>query len=237
MNYKINKILTGPAVLAVALMLSGCASTKVSDVHRDVTGKIAKPAQIWVYSFADTSAEVPGESALNNSETAPQTAEEIALGHKLGEQIAVELAGDITKLGMPAVHALPDSRPAINDIIIRGYLLSVDEGSAVKRVSIGFGSGGSSLQVAVEGFQMTANGQRKLGSGTVESGSGKTPGAAVGLAAFIATANPVGLVVSGGTKLYGEASGNSTVEGRAKATASEIAEQLESRFKQQGWID
>jgi hypothetical protein len=237
MNCSINKIITGPALLAVALMLSGCASTKVSDVQQDVTGKISKPARIWVYSFADTSAEVPSESALNDSETAPQTAEEIALGHQLGEQIAVELAEDITKLGMPAVHALPDSRPAINDIIIRGYLLSVDEGSAMKRVSIGFGSGGSSLQVAVEGFQMTANGQRKLGSGNVESGSGKTPGAAVGLAAFIATANPVGLVVSGGTKLYGEASGKSTIEGRAKATASEIAERLESRFKQQGWID
>ena len=37
--------------------------------------------------------------------------------------------------------------------------------------------------------------------------------------------------------VYGEESGSSKVEGRAKATAKEIADQLKHRFQQQGWIN
>ena len=37
-------------------------------------------------------------------------------------------------------------------------------------------------------------------------------------------------------KAYGEESGSSTVEGRAKQTAKEIANELKKRFEQQGWI-
>jgi hypothetical protein len=38
-------------------------------------------------------------------------------------------------------------------------------------------------------------------------------------------------------KVYGEASGSSKVEGRAKATAKEIADALKQRFQEQGWIN
>ena len=51
-----------------------------------------------------------------------------------------------------------------------------------------------------------------------------------------ATANPIGLIVVSGTKIYGEVSGSSKVQGRAKKTADEIAEQLRIRFQEQGWI-
>jgi hypothetical protein len=37
--------------------------------------------------------------------------------------------------------------------------------------------------------------------------------------------------------LYGEESGSSTVKGRAKQTAKEIADVLKKRFQEQGWID
>ncbi len=114
--------------------------------------------------------------------------------------------------------------------MIRGNLLSIDEGSATKRVAIGFGSGASN-------FQMTAQGLRKLGSGTLESGGGKTPGGALGVAAFIATANPVGLIVGLGMKAYGEFSGSAKIEGRAKETAKEIAKMIKPKFQEQGWIN
>lgn len=58
----------------------------------------------------------------------------------------------------------------------------------------------------------------------------------MGLAALVATGNPVGLIVSSGVKVYGEASGSAKIEGRAKQTANEIADQLKIRFQQQGWI-
>jgi hypothetical protein len=225
--------------LLTLIVVAGCASTKVTNRQQLVTDQLARPAHIWVYDFAATAADVPANSALAGqySEGATsQTAEQIATGRQLGAQIATELVQEIRSIGLPAERAAIGTRPQINDIVIRGYLLSVEEGSAAKRVAIGFGSGGSELKTAVEGFQMTNRGLRKLGSGTVDSGGSKTPGAAMGAATFIATANPAGLIVSTGMKVYGEASGSSKVEGRAKDTAKEIAGVLEKRFKQEGWI-
>ena len=227
-----------PCLLAL-IIVTGCASTKVTRRQQLVTGQLPRPAQIWVSDFAATPADVPADSALAGqyaAPAAPQTAEQLATGRQLGAEMAAQLVEQIRGMGMPAERAAPETKPQINDIVIRGYLLSVEEGSAAKRVAIGFGSGGSELRTAVEGYQMTAQGLRKLGSGTLDSGGSKTPGAALGTATFIATANPAGLIVSSGMKVYGEASGSSKVEGRAKDTAKEIADVLERRFQEQGWI-
>lgn len=226
-------------VLCLVAFASGCASTKVSDRQQVATGPIPRPDQIWVYPFAASADAVPPHSALAQEFTVhsgSQTPEQRETGRKLGESIAMELIDRIEGLGMPAAMATTATAPRVNDLVIHGYLVSVEEGSAAKRVAIGFGAGGSELRTVVEGFQMTPQGLRKLGSGSVESGGSKTPGAAVGTAAFIATANPVGLIVSSGMKAYGEASGKSKVEGRAKATADEIAKVLEQRFREEGWI-
>jgi hypothetical protein len=80
-------------------------------------------------------------------------------------------------------------------------------------------------------------GARKLGSGNVESGGSKGPGAAVPLGIAIATGNPLGLIVTSGIKVYGEATGSSKIDGRAEQTATEIGKQLRPRFQQQGWIN
>ncbi len=228
-----------PSLLAI-FVAAGCAKTKVSNQQRLVYEKLPRPNQILVYDFAATPAEVPPDSTMAREFTiaaTSQSPEHIQTGRQLGAQIATELAQRIREIGMPAMRAASGTTPQLNDIVIRGYLVSIDEGSAAKRVGIGFGSGGSELVSAVEGLQMTAQGLRKLGSGTVGSGSAKGPGAAVGVATFAATANPAGLIVSSGMKLYGEASGSSKVEGRAKQTAKEIADVLEKRFKEQGWIN
>ena len=192
-----------------------------------------------MYDFGATASDVPADSPLAGQYTEgsmAQTSEQVATGRQLGAQIADQLVEEIRDMGLPAENALAGTTPQINDIVIRGYLVSIDEGSAMKRVTIGFGSGGSELRTAVEGYQVTAQGLRKLGSGTVDAGAGKTPGGAVGLAGLIATGNPVGLIVSGGMKVYGEASGSAKVEGRAEKTAKEIADVLRQRFEEQGWI-
>jgi hypothetical protein len=120
--------------------------------------------------------------------------------------------------------------------VIKGSLLSINEGSATERVAIGFGSGASQLKVAVEGFLMTDRGLRKLGSGTADSSGSKSPGAALGVVGAVATANPAGLIISSGMKIYGEESGSSTIKGRAKDMANEIAGLLQVKFREQGWI-
>ena len=83
---------------------------------------------------------------------------------------------------------------------------------------------------------MTDQGLRKLGGGTLDSNDSKTPGAAASLAVAVATKNPLGLIVSTGMKLHGEETGSSTIQGKARDTAKEIAAQLKPRFQEQGWI-
>ena len=223
------------------LVLSpGSASAEITNRQQLVTGSIPKPGQIWVYDFAATPTDIPAESALAGQpdlDTTPPTDEEIAAGKKLGADIAKELVRRIRDFGMPAERATADTKPQLNDLVIRGYLVSLKEGDARKRFCIGFGKGASEMQTLVEGFQVTTKGLRKLGSGTVVEKGGKAPGAALGLAGFLATKNPAGLIVSGGMHVYGEESGRSKLEGRAKQTAKEIADALKVRFQEQCWIN
>jgi len=227
--------------LFVAVVIAGCASTKVTERQiLEPQRKIPRPDHILVYDFVATPADVPADSALaDQSAVSPtaQTAEQIETGRRVGADIATWLVEEIRSLGLPAERATAGATPQINDIVIRGYLLSIEEGSATKRMAIGFGAGASRLSAAVEGYQMTAQGLRKLGSGTVESGGAKGPGAAVPLAVAIASANPLGLIVSTGMKVHGEMSGSSKIEGRAEQIAKAIADELKPRFRQQGWIE
>lgn len=225
--------------LFVLLVVAGCASTKVTDRQRLVNAPLPRPGRILVYDFAATPDELPPGSTLAFQYSAgdvPASHEQIATGRKIGNLIARELVSQILEMGMLAEQATPGGAVDLNDIVIRGCIISFDEGSAAKRVTIGLGSGASELRAAVEGLQMTPQGLRVLGFGSTRSGGSKTPGGAVGAATFAATANPAGLIVSSGMKLYGEASGSSKVEGRAKETAKEIADVLKERFKEEGWL-
>ena len=226
--------------LLALLVIAGCASTKVTSRDEIATGKLPRPNTIWVYDFAATPADVSDESALSGQHSEhnpPQTAQDIKTGRQLGAEIETELVKLIRGMGMSAEHAVTGTKPLINDLVIRGYLVSFKEGSAEKRIFIGFGSGASDLKVAVEGFQMTAQGLRKIGGGTTDAEGGKAPGADLGVLSLIATHNPAGLIVSTGMKIYGEESGKSTVKGRAAQTAKEIADVLKKRFQEQGWVD
>jgi hypothetical protein len=226
--------------LFALVIAGGSATADITNRVILVTGPLPQPGQIWVYDFAATPADVPANSALAGQpdlDTTPQTADQIAEGKKLGANIAAELVGLIHGMGMPAQRASTDTKPQLNDLVLRGYIISIKEGSAKKRFGIGFGEGASELKSAVEGFQMTTNGLRKIGSGDVNADGSKKPGTALGLAGFLATKNPAGLIISGGMHVYGEESGSSKVEGRAKQTAKEIAEALKQRFQEQGWIN
>ena len=202
-------------------------------------GDIPKPDHILIYDFVATPDDVPADSTLashSSSNPISQTPEQIATGRRVGAEISTKLAEEIRGMGLPARRATGATTQQVNDIIIRGYLLAVDEGSTAKRMTIGFGSGASHLSVAVEGYQRTAQGLRKLGSGKVASGGSKGPGGAAPLGVLIATGNPIGLIVSTGMKVYGERSGSSKIDGRAEQTAKTIAEQIKPRFKELGWI-
>jgi hypothetical protein len=227
-----------PVLLSI-VMLAGCASTKITQQTPMDSAALPRPNQIWVYDFVADPSRIPADSSIGANLSAPTTqptAQELETGRELGALIAKYLTADISAMGLPATRATPESQPQVGDGVIRGYLVSAESGSAARRFVIGLGSGNSEMETVVEGYAVTRNGWRKLGSGTLSSSGNKMPGMFAPAALTIATHNPVGLVVVGGMKVYGEASGKNTLEGRARATADAIAAQLKVRFQKRGWI-
>lgn len=233
------KLIPCCVALFVLLVVSGCASTEVTERQSYEGAKLPRPNRIIVHDFTANPAEVPPESAFaaeNAVSTAQLTPEQLAVTQKLGAEVAKELVAKLQKVGLPAVQAASQPPPQVDDIVIRGYFVSVDKGSAAKRVLVGFGSGDAELMTAVEGYQMTSQGLRLLGSGEIRSDGGKMPGMVLPVAVMAATASPIGLVVGGAVKIAGEVDGSDTIEGAAKRTADGIGEQLAIAAKRQGWI-
>ncbi|WP_374088985.1 DUF4410 domain-containing protein [Methylomicrobium lacus] len=234
---KMKKVSTNLFYLCVVLLSTGCASTYVttspelapvttSPGFASVTGspglataeQLPRPNQIWVYDF------VPTSSAS------------ASLQAEIGREIAGGIVSGIRQMGLPADPGSPTTKMQINDIVLKGKIVSMDEGSTAERVAIGFGSGASELKVQVEGYQVTPQGLRSVGGGTGDASGSKAPGAALGAIGAIATGNPAGLIISTGMKVYGEESGSSKVEGRTEQIVEEITERLRTRFQQEGWI-
>ena len=72
-------------------VLSGCASTNVTQQTPMVSPGLARPNQIWVYDFIADPAKVPADSYISadlSAPTTPPTAEELATGRRLGAIIA-----------------------------------------------------------------------------------------------------------------------------------------------------
>jgi len=223
--------------LLALLLLSGCAKTTMTEGQSYQGAPLARPTRILVYDFAPNAAELPpGYSPAVDAPSADQTADDQTLGRKLGAEIAQNLVAELQQAGLPAVGAAGQPPLQLNDIAIVGYFVSIDSGSLTKRVAIGFGSGAAELKTVVEVYVMSAQGLRRLGSGELSSEGPKGPGEVLPIALTVATANPIGLIVSSAAKVEGEVSGRTTIEGSAKRTAKEIGDKLKAAAQRQGWI-
>ena len=168
---------------------------------------------------------------------ASQTPEEIATGQQLGAEIAAQLVQQIQSHGNARSagwggNDAADQRhrdPRLSRFSPRGQCRRARR-HRLRRRGVRFEDGGRRLP------DDARRGCANSDPAAVDAGGGKSPGAALGVVGLLATANPAGLIISSGMKVYGEASGSSKVEGRAKATAKEIADVLKKRFQEQGWI-
>ncbi|HVN37094.1 MAG TPA: DUF4410 domain-containing protein, partial [Myxococcota bacterium] len=152
------------AIFVSLVVLAGCASTKVTQRQSEMQPgeRLARPQHIVVNDFTATPDEVPADSAIAEQVASqpPPSEKELELGRKLGAEVAKDLVEDIQDMGLPAVRAAELPQGEVGDIVIRGTFLSVDEGSALKRIVVGFGSGGAELRTLVEGYVMTDRGLR-----------------------------------------------------------------------------
>jgi hypothetical protein len=227
------------AMVSTLLMMAGCASIQITDRDEYEGEKLARPGQILVHDFAATVDDLPEWSdaaKAHAGEPARPSAEEVEIGRKLGSQMAYVLVGRIREMGLNAERVVRGTQAREGDIAIVGYLTSLDEGSGVKRVMLGFGSGAAEVTSQVEGYLATNEGMRKLGSGGATSGAGKSPGTVVPILVTVVTKNPIGLLVTTPIKVGGEMAGKGQIEDVGDRMANAIADELEKKFQEQGWI-
>lgn len=228
------------AVFIAACITISCASSDMTARRRYVGDEpLPKPGRVIVYDFAATPGDIPADAAISGHYKrydTPQTWEQIRLGRELGDMVARELVKEILELGMPAERSRTGPPPGMNDLLIKGEFVSIDEGSRRKRMLIGFGAGAAELKTHVEAYQMTAQGPRRLGTGEIKAAGGKMPGMLVPVAGGAKAGSvATSAVVSGGMNIAQEA-GPESLEGAAKRTAEEIAKVLSRAFADRGWI-
>ncbi|MEM7025286.1 MAG: DUF4410 domain-containing protein, partial [Pseudomonadota bacterium] len=148
--------------LATLLVLAGCASTEVTESQNFVGDRqIPRPDHIFVFDFSATPGDVDANATIADqvgAHSTPQSAEEVALGRKLGAEIAKDLVEEIKKMGLPAMRAADGPAPQPGDAEIKGHLVSINQGSTAKRLLVGFGSGAAELKTVVEGYLVTQAG-------------------------------------------------------------------------------
>jgi hypothetical protein len=228
------------ATIIALLLVTGCASSDVTQRQSAAASQnLARPAHVIVYDFAGAPADLPPDSViakLYQQRDVPQTPEEVALGRKLGQLVAQDLVKKLTAAGIPALAAAVAPVPLVGDAVIRGEFISTDEGSRLKRVLIGFGSGAAELKTLAEAYQVTASGLRPIGSAVISSEGGQLPGMLVSLGVGAATGGLATAAAVGTTTAVVKETGSESLEAAAERTADEIAKLIVDAYKKRGWM-
>jgi hypothetical protein len=222
------------ALLALVVLVGfGCATAKVIPFNRTSENTIARPSVVLVYDFATIPSDVVVDSF--GSEFAKELTEEEQRAHATAGLLSEKLVEHLTKRGVHAERATSATRPPLNALLIKGRFVTVDEGSAIKRMVIGFGSGSSELRIMVQVYQATERGLRRIVEAEAEATGSKMPGMAVPLAGGAAMGSvATSAMISGGMALTRET--KAALAPDMARIAKKIAERAEAFYKRRGWL-
>ena len=236
---RVNASLSLPLLALSLMFLAGCASTEVSE-RSTYEGDLTKPTRVVIFDFSATPQDVPADSALAglySQRELPQTAEEQALGRKLGARASELLVERLNDMGIEAVRAADGALPRVGEGVIRGAFVSVDEGSQWQRMLIGFGAGANELVTVVEGYKMRGEGMIPLGSAKITAEGGAMPGVLAPVGVGTATGNLArSAIISGGATAAKEI-GPETIEAAADRTAEQVADIVRDGYVRRGWLE
>src|SRR5262245_6809084 len=231
------RIVVGLGLAVVAVVCAGCARAVVRDVQGDRSLILARPARVVVFDFTTGPADVQvlssprqeGERALYLSQEQPDL-----LAEAVADRLATRLVEDIRALGLPAERSAGAAPPEVNDLVIEGDFVRIDEGSRLRRFVIGFGAGATELRTQVRVFQVTAEGWKPVKQfETVATGS-RLPGAGFGVAAG-AAAGTVANSAAVSSGIGGVRELRTSIDADARRTAGQIAGKVSELKTAQGW--
>jgi hypothetical protein len=146
--------------IAFCLLLVGCANVKV--IGQREIGKLpaVQPKVIYVADFAlDTRTMLAESGVLPISPAAADESvslplrlmgvpiERAARAHELVNLMSSSLVEDLRSIGLNAYHLSANERLPTEGWLVSGVFVQMDEGNRLRRALIGFGSGGTTLQL------------------------------------------------------------------------------------------
>ena len=229
------------ALAALALLAAACTST-----HSQIETEgqmLPQPSVVIVDRFAVSADEVTLDEGLSADVVelikakrgTSRTQQELQAGHAVADAIADNLVVEIRDLGLAAERGSAVPAGTQHAVLIKGQLISIDEGNRTERVVIGLGAGRSDVRADVQVYESTTTGRELIDQIEVNAKSGLTPGMAETMGAgAVAGHLLVSAAVGGGLHVVSESVGANVVADADRA-AKGIAKQLAGLFAAQGW--
>jgi Domain of unknown function (DUF4410) len=230
----------GAALVGLAL-LAACTSAQS---QMETAGEtMPQPQVVIVDTFAASPDEVQLdeglsteiEEAIRARAGTSRTEQELQAGHRVAEAIADKLVVEIQDMGLRAQRGSTVPAGVQSALLIKGQLVSIDEGNRTERLVIGLGAGRSDVRTDVQVYEVTPTDRQLIDQIEVSAKSGLTPGMAETMGVGGLTGHlVVATVVGTGVHVADEAVGANVVADADRA-AKGIAKQLSALFAQQGW--
>lgn len=217
--------------------LAACGQTGVRNIKTTRETNLPKPSRILVYDFAVSEREVTEYQGIMRQQPSVKdpTERERQLAREVKDALAEEVADGLRVLGFTVARVSQGTAAVESEMLIDGQFLSVDEGSPLRRLVIGFGSGTSTVESRAQIYQGAE--ARKILEFTTQSNSSAMPGAApmLGAGAVVQGGVTAGMVVAN-TAVSGAKTYKSDVARMAAASGDQVVRYLSEFFAQQGWI-
>ena len=227
-----------PLLCGLLALIAGCASTSVRPVSTYSGATLPKPGRVLVIDFAVSPDQVSINRGLfasgaQESDGPAPNAEELKLGQEVATALSEELVKRIAALGLTTQRAPAGTKAERGTMVIQGRFVSIDEGSRVKRMVIGFGAGSTVVKTFTEVYVGSPNGPVLAQRFETEAKSAPTPGLVMGGPA-VAAGKAAAAGVHAAVKVATET--RKGVAADAARTAEGLAKQLGEFFVAQGWI-
>jgi hypothetical protein len=176
------------------------------------------------------------EQAVKERHGTSRTQQEIEAGGQVADAIADKLVVEVRDMGLRAERGSALPAGTQNALLIKGQLVSIDEGNRTERVIVGLGAGRSDVRAHAQVYEVTPTGSRLIDTIEVDAKSGLAPGMAETMGVGGLTGHLlVSTVVGGGLHVADEALGANVVADADRASKG-IAKQLSALFAKEGWM-
>lgn len=223
-----------PLVLLVSL---ACASAGVDSAYRyGADRRLPRPPVLLVYDFAVSPGDAIADAYGPQYRTTPSaSSKDETRARRLAASLSKQIVDRLNKRGIHARWASDTELPPRDAIVLRGHFLTIEEGSRIARMAIGFGAGRTELRVAVQVYQAAEWGLRRIEQAEVGAAGSRAPGMAVPVGGgAVAGRAATSAAISGGMNVVQEVTGG--LEADTGRMADEIVKTGEEFYKRRGWL-